>query len=258
VPDRIPPPPGSRSSGAVPRNRSAVGRQGGSRLEPSPDAGSSAPFKAATAILVETFSRKLPRRSRRRGWRAKAGAASPPLPSARLSDLAPAVRVPPDGWQTKQDFLLLNLADLDLRTLRRGSPLTPLFKVVRLVLRGRLDLADRILKHVDARTQAEVKKWIFFREGKTLAPVTEEEIMQEISVASILDRQRTMHLQEGEEKGRQETLAKWLESRFGSAAGRSLSRLVGRDPGADKLSRVAEILAEAATFEEFWRQVQRL
>jgi len=74
-----------------------------------------------------------------------------------------------------------------------------------------------------------------------------------------------MHLQEGwregEEKERralQKTLAMWLESRFGSAAGRSLSRLVGRDPGAAKLSRVAELLAEAATFEEFRRQAQRL
>jgi len=81
--------------------------------------------------------------------------------------------------------------------------------------------------------------------------------MQEISVASILDRQR----QETEEEGRlalQKTLAMWLESRFGSAAGKSLSRLVGRDPNAAKLSRVAELLAEAATFEEFRRQVQRL
>jgi len=82
--------------------------------------------------------------------------------------------------------------------------------------------------------------------------------MQEISVASILERQR----QESEEKGRQEalqkTLAMWLESRFGAAAGRSLSRLVGRDPGAAKLFRVAELLAEAATFEEFRRQAQRL
>jgi len=89
--------------------------------------------------------------------------------------------------------------------------------------------------------------------------------MREISVASILEERRMMHLQEswreGEEKGRralQKTLAMWLESRFGSAAGRSLSRLVGRDPGAAKLSRVAELLAEAATFEEFRRQVQRL
>jgi len=68
--------------------------------------------------------------------------------------------------------------------------------------------------------------------------------MQEISVASILDRQR----QETEEEGRQalqKTLAMWLESRFGSAAGKSLSRLVGRDPKAAKLSRVAELLAEA-------------
>jgi len=84
--------------------------------------------------------------------------------------------------------------------------------------------------------------------------VAKQEIMQEMTVASILERQR----QKSEEKGRQETLVMWLESRFGSAAGRSLSRLVGRNPGDAKLSRVAELLAEAATFEEFRRQVQRL
>jgi len=78
--------------------------------------------------------------------------------------------------------------------------------------------------------------------------------MQEISVASILERQR----QEGWQEALQKTLAMWLESRFGSAAGMSLPRLVGRNPGAAKLSRVAELLAEAATFEEFRRRVQRL
>jgi len=78
------------------------------------------------------------------------------------------------------------------------------------------------------------------------------EIMEKVTVAAMLEKERMMELQEG----RLETLAMWLESRFGPAAGESLPRIVGRNPGAAKLARVAELLVKATTFEEFREQLQ--
>jgi len=99
----------------------------------------------------------------------------------------------------------------------RGNRLIPGVKVGRAALLGRLDPVDGILENAGARTAFEARKRLLFRVGKALTSVTEDKIMERrVTVAEVLKRQRMM----GSREGRLKTLAEWLESRFGSAAGR--------------------------------------
>jgi len=152
-------------------------------------------------ILVESFVRK----------------PLPPLPSGKLPDLAPILLLPPSRWQKRQGILRLHLTDLDMRTVRRGNRLIPGVKVVRAALRGRLDPVDGILENAGARTAFEARKRLLFWVGKALTSVKEDKILERrVTVAEVLKRQRMM----GSREGRLKTLAEWLESRLGSAAGR--------------------------------------
>jgi len=118
----------------------------------------------------------------------------------------------------------------------RGNRLIPGVKVGRAALRGRLDPVDGILENAGARTAFEARKRLLFWVGKALTSVTEDKIMERrVTVAEVLKRQRMM----GSREGRLKSLAEWLESRFGSAAGRET-------PGAAMPARVAELLAKPA------------